>query len=265
MEARGHARTRRLDRCLRGRVGTGAPRGHAGRDAATTAGDPSDWNALAVTTFGADPTKTPKETRCTWDRRRRGLRRRGRHRRPLPAVPLPRPRAARSFPPRRPRWPLAHKVLVTYSPYAKSALDAVYTTSLAQIPDGRGKTRGVAFGTLAADNLIRAAARTTDATPRCSLPGRRPRASGGRRRRPSSRWPCHGWAPSPRCWCAAVLSSANLAHRRQSTSAQYTRDFAEVKTLGSATSTARTAEQTSTALFFSGNAAVQLNVVLRDQ
>ena len=48
-------------------------------------------------------------------------------------------------------------------------------------------------------------------------------------------------------------------------SARYTRDFAEVKALGSQDSTARRAEQTATALFFSGNAAVQLNAALRDQ
>ncbi len=49
------------------------------------------------------------------------------------------------------------------------------------------------------------------------------------------------------------------------TSDRYTRDFNEVKALGSATSTVRTAAQTSTALFFSGNAAVQFNAALRDQ
>jgi len=49
------------------------------------------------------------------------------------------------------------------------------------------------------------------------------------------------------------------------TSARYTRDFAEVKALGSDNSTARTPEQTSTALFFSGNALVQYNAALRDQ
>ena len=48
------------------------------------------------------------------------------------------------------------------------------------------------------------------------------------------------------------------------TSARYTRDFDEVKTLGSATSTARTPEQTDTALFFSGNAPIQVNAALRD-
>ena len=48
----------------------------------------------------------------------------------------------------------AYNVVVTYSPYAKANLDAAYATSLAQIPDGKAKTRGIAFGTLAADNFI---------------------------------------------------------------------------------------------------------------
>src|SRR5262249_27429232 len=49
------------------------------------------------------------------------------------------------------------------------------------------------------------------------------------------------------------------------TSARDTRDFNEVKELGSATSTVRTADQTNTARFFSGNALVQFNAALRDQ
>jgi hypothetical protein len=49
------------------------------------------------------------------------------------------------------------------------------------------------------------------------------------------------------------------------TSARYTRDFNEVKALGSATSTERTAAQTDTARFFSGNGLVQYNAALRDQ
>ena len=49
------------------------------------------------------------------------------------------------------------------------------------------------------------------------------------------------------------------------TSARYTRDFDEVKAFGSKTSTVRSPAQTSTALFFSGNALVQYNAALRDQ
>jgi hypothetical protein len=49
------------------------------------------------------------------------------------------------------------------------------------------------------------------------------------------------------------------------TSARYTSDFNEVKALGSVNSTQRTADQTSTARFFSGSALVQYNAALRDQ
>jgi hypothetical protein len=49
------------------------------------------------------------------------------------------------------------------------------------------------------------------------------------------------------------------------TSTRYTRDFAEVKAFGSASSTMRTAEQTATALFFSGSAAAQFTAALADQ
>jgi hypothetical protein len=48
-------------------------------------------------------------------------------------------------------------------------------------------------------------------------------------------------------------------------SASYTRDYNEVKAFGSATSTARTDAQTSTALFFSGNSLIRYNAALRDQ
>ena len=49
------------------------------------------------------------------------------------------------------------------------------------------------------------------------------------------------------------------------TSARYSRDFAEVKALGSVNSAERTPAQTSTAQFFSGNPLLQYNAALRDQ
>jgi hypothetical protein len=49
------------------------------------------------------------------------------------------------------------------------------------------------------------------------------------------------------------------------TSQRYTRDFAEAKAAGSATSAVRTPDQTATALFFSGSAGVQFSAALRDQ
>jgi hypothetical protein len=44
---------------------------------------------------------------------------------------------------------------VTYVPSAQANLDAAYAASLAQLPGGKAKTHGIAFGTRAADRLIR--------------------------------------------------------------------------------------------------------------
>ena len=49
----------------------------------------------------------------------------------------------------------AHEILVTYVPSAQATLDADYAASLAKLPGGTAKTRGIAFGTRAADSLIR--------------------------------------------------------------------------------------------------------------
>ena len=158
----------------------------------------------------------------------------------------------------------AHRVLVTYSPYAKATLDAAYDTSLAQIPDSDAKARGVAFGTLAADHLI--AMRTNDGR-NAPVLFTRPAAPGVWRPTPPA------FAPMAVPWMGGVTpllirSGAQFGEPGPPpalTSRRYTREFAEVKALGSVGSTARTPEQTRTALFFSGNAAVQYNAALRDQ
>jgi hypothetical protein len=158
----------------------------------------------------------------------------------------------------------AHDVLVTYSPYAQATLDAAYSTSLAQIPDGKAKTRGIAFGTLAANTLI--AMRTNDGRNAPVFFTQTP-APGVWRPTPPA------FAPMAVPWMGGVIplmlrSGAQFGEPGPPpalTSDRYTRDFNEVKALGSATSTVRTAAQTSTALFFSGNAAVQFNAALRDQ
>ena len=234
---------------------------------ATAAGDPtviSDWNARAMTTFGADPTKVPQETPLYVgfvqaavynavdgiDRRYEPYRfhARARHSTSAQAAAV----AA------------AHKVLVTYSPYAQATLDAAYDTSLAQIPDSKAKTRGVAFGTLAADHLIAMRANDRRNAPVLFT---QPAAPGVWRPTPPA------FAPMAVPWMGGVTpllirSGAQFGEPGPPpalTSSRYTRDFAEVKALGLAGSTARTPEQTSTALFFSGNAAAQFNAALRDQ
>jgi hypothetical protein len=157
----------------------------------------------------------------------------------------------------------AHKVLVTYVPSAQAALDAAYAASLAQLPDGRAKTRGITYGTRVADSLIRLRANDGRSAP---IKFAEPPAPGIWRptRRCSRRWstPWMGFVTP-----LLVHSPTQFAPRDppKLTSARYTRDFNEVKALGSATSTVRTPAQTSTALFYSGLANPQFQAMLRDQ
>jgi hypothetical protein len=158
----------------------------------------------------------------------------------------------------------AHQVLVTYSPTAQASLDAAYSASLARLPDGRSKTDGVAYGTRVADHLI--ALRANDGR-NAPITFTQPPAPGVWRPTPPA------FAPMIAPWAGAVTplmvaSGAQFGDPGPPpalTSATYTRDFNEVKALGSATSTMRTADQTATALFYSGNAIAQFNAALRDQ
>jgi hypothetical protein len=158
----------------------------------------------------------------------------------------------------------AHRVMVTYSPYAQSTLDASYAASLAQIPNSQAKTDGIAFGILAADNLVGLRANDGRNAP---ILFTKPPAPGVWRPTPPALLPM--FVP----WMGAVTpllvhSGAQFGEPGPPpalTSERYTRDFAEVKAFGSATSTVRTADQTSTALFFSGNATVQFLAALVDQ
>ena len=157
----------------------------------------------------------------------------------------------------------AHKVLVTYVPSAQGVLDDRYAASLEQIPDGTAKTQGTAFGTRAADSLI--ALRAYDGR-NAPITFTQPPAPGVWRPTPP------GLVPMSAPWLGFVTpllvrSATQFAPPPPPalTSARYTRDFAEVKALGSVNSTARTPAQTSTAQFFSGNPLPQYNAALRDQ
>ncbi len=159
----------------------------------------------------------------------------------------------------------AHRVLVEYSLDSQApGLDTAYATSLAKIPDGEAKTRGVAFGELAADTLI--AQRVDDGRDE-SMPFTTPLAPGV-------------WRPTPPLLAPFAMTGLGgvdpLLVRSGAqfgdpgpppalTSSEYARDFEEVKRLGSKPPTARTEDQTATALFYSGNPVVQFNTALQHQ
>ncbi len=224
----------------------------------------NDWNALATTTLAGDTTKAPPDHvlymafvhAAVYDA---VVGVEGRY------EPYSfHARARRGTSVQAAAVAAAHKVLVTYVPTAQAALDSAYAASLSQLPDGRAKTRGIAFGTRAANHLIRLRAQDGRNDPSILF----------------TQQPAPGvWRPTPPALAPMVdpwmgFVTPLLVHSPTQfapppppalTSARYTRDFNEVKALGSANSTERTAAQTSTALFYSGLANVQFQAVLRDQ
>lgn len=164
----------------------------------------------------------------------------------------------------------AHKILLEYSPDAQHAdLDAAYAASLAKIPDGDAETRGVTFGELAATTLIK---QRTDDGRNGSIKFTQEPASGVWRPTPAPTTPPN-LSPFAVPWMGFVnpllVRSGDQFGEPGAppamTSERYTREFNEVKALGSSNSTQRTTEQTDTAKFYSGNAFAQFNTALRDQ
>jgi hypothetical protein len=114
----------------------------------------SEWNAIAVNTFVGDTKKTPAETPLYMGFVQAAVYNavvgiEGRYEPYRFDARAPRGASAQAA-----AVAAAHKVLVTYAPDAQATLDAAYANSLANIRDGKAKTRGIAFGTLAADDLI---------------------------------------------------------------------------------------------------------------
>jgi hypothetical protein len=145
----------------------------------------------------------------------------------------------------------AHDVLIEYFPASAANLNADLTASLAAIPDGPAESRGMAIGRTAASKMI--ASRVDDGRNASIV---------------YSRDPAPGvWQPGPTGMAVAWLGFVKPLVLRHAVSvdgpdpldsAAYAADFNEVKRLGSADSTERTAAQTETARFFSVNPILQL-------
>jgi hypothetical protein len=145
----------------------------------------------------------------------------------------------------------AHRMLLWLLPGQQATLDAEYALSLGAIPDSSSKTRGIAVGEAAAAAMI--AARTDDGRfgPFRFLVGTTPGA----------------WRPvlpafvnDPNAWLKDVkpfLIRDPEDYRSKGPldlqSPAYAREFDEVKSLGSASSTTRTADQTNAARYWAEN------------
>jgi hypothetical protein len=149
----------------------------------------------------------------------------------------------------------AYRVLAQLVPVQqvtlRMTLEGQYMTSLAGIPEGSPKTRGIAVGEAAAAAMI--AARTDDGR---FGPFRFAVGSGPGVWKPV----LPGFVNDPNAWLKDVkpflIESASQFRSKGPlafTSRKYAREFDEVKSLGSATSTARTGDQTLAARYWAEN------------
>jgi hypothetical protein len=158
-----------------------------------------------------------------------------------------------------------HDVLVVLTPQIKPALDAQLTTSLAAIPDGRAKTRGINRGAKAAADEL--ADRAGDGLDFASVnlpytPG--PAVTGEWQFVPPfTRGPVQVGLPNARPF---ILDRANRFRPGPNPgpgTAIYRRDYNEAKEFGSATSTTRTQYQTELAWWISQTSINQYTQVLK--
>jgi hypothetical protein len=155
----------------------------------------------------------------------------------------------------------AYRVLVNIVPAQQVALEARYQASLAAIPEGKAKAGGIAVGEASAAQMI--AARTGDGR---FGPFRFHVGSEPGQWRPV----LPAFVNDPNAWVAQVrpfLIDSPAQFRSDGPNAldskRYTREFAEVKSIGSLNSTTRTADQTDMARFWAEHAPAMWSRVFR--
>ena len=159
----------------------------------------------------------------------------------------------------------AYNTLISYLHHRDGSLAAKYAASIAALPDDRMTARGIAVGQAAAADIEALRANDGRNAPSSTDFGAGPLQPG--------LWV---WVPPPSPQIAqtpwmAVMQPFMLESTSQFrappppalTSAQYANDLNETKAYGSATSTARTPEQTAIAYFWNANAINQLNQTLQ--
>jgi hypothetical protein len=155
----------------------------------------------------------------------------------------------------------AHRLLVHYFPGSKTALDAKYAASIARIPAGAARRMGIAYGRLAADNIIelRANDGVQDASVTFTV------GSG-----PGAWQPQTGqtflapWLSQVHPFTLNSTSQFDPGTPYALTSAEYTADFNEVKAKGGQAAGSRTPLETETARFIFDIPFAPLQAGLRD-
>jgi hypothetical protein len=152
-------------------------------------------------------------------------------------------------------------------PSQLSTLHPLYDASLATVPGGAAKINGIAIGEASATAMLTARQNDGRGGGFTFVPGTAP----GQWRPAPPQGPTGIVASDPAPWVGFVkpFIVRNVAMLRSDgpnalTSRAYAKDFNEVKTLGSLTSTKRTADQTAAAIFWQDNGPAIWNRVYRE-
>ena len=145
----------------------------------------------------------------------------------------------------------AHRVLSGLVPASQASYDAALANSLSSVPDGAGKTAGIALGNTVGAAIL--ALRANDGA-NAVVPYTPGSAPGDWRPTP----PANAAAAAPQWGSITPWAMSSPTQFRNPDgppaldSAEYTAAFNQVKEIGSATSSTRTAEQSDIALYWAG-------------
>jgi hypothetical protein len=154
----------------------------------------------------------------------------------------------------------AHDVLAKYFPAQIQDLDADLGTSLAAIPEGTAKTNGVAVGKEAAIAVLeKRQGDGLEADIKFSVPAPAP----GKWQPPQGQAPQTPWVSKVKPFTLDRPDQFRAPAPPDLKSAEWTKDYNEIKSVGATASSVRTAEQADIAKFWTTNAIVQYNTAFK--
>ena len=139
----------------------------------------------------------------------------------------------------------AHGALVRLVPAQRPALDTALNATLAKIPDGSGKTDGVTIGAQVAERMV--VLRSSDGSD--SKVAFTPTTGPGRYQLTSGPAILTQWG-NVKPFVLRSMEGLEFKGAPELTSAEFARDFDEVRLVGARNSTTRTADQTAAAIFW---------------
>jgi hypothetical protein len=161
----------------------------------------------------------------------------------------------------------AYRTLIHYFPDQAAVLDPLYTAAIAGVVDGSAKTDGQAVGAMAANLII--SMRTNDGrmTPigtTSSFPTLTPGAGVWRLTPPTFAAPQTPWLSDVVPFVLQTPDQFLPDPPPALSSIEWAEAFEQIKQYGAASNSARTPEQTATALFWTANVIRQYNRAFRD-